>query len=388
MTLLKDLARFTGMPEETNPYKDYHLLRNPFPEYGDKVIEVCTDQDLIKDKFIYVLENFFSEAKRLRINGKHGAGKTNILRYFGRLTDEARLSKSIKNVYPIYINTPDESYFDIHGQIIDKLSELFLDDLLKTLQSDRQQIDALAKEIKPASELLMAIKTLVEDNNTLFPIYSERHEDIFIRWLKGRKLVATDRKLLTYDGTPPTDITSPSLAIRFLHGLLEVLKELRLCDGIVLLFDEFEEIFTSLARSRQSRYAQDLRHLFDTLTESVFFVIATLPEPRDLSQYPAIERRLGEPLELQPIDSLELAVEYVEDYLNRGREKYEASRNTHQKQVELDRTDELRPLTEDDVKHEYCLLKQQAEKAEFDVLPGYFLPKMRERIKQIVENNR
>ena len=388
MTLQKDLFRFAPESEKATPYEKHSLLKNPFPGYGEIVFDVCTDQDPIKDNFIDVLQNFSSETKRLRINGKTGAGKTNILNYFEQLTNEARRSGRIKNVHPIYINTPDESYFDIHGQIVDKLSELFLGDLLNALQSTPQQIDVLSKEIKPAAELLMVIKTLVGHGNTLFAIYSERHKDTFIRWLKGQKLPAADKKLLTYGGTSLMDITSPSLAIRYLHGFFAVLKSLDLCDGIVLLFDEFEEIFEGLSRSRQSRYAQDLRHFFDTLKESVFFVIATVPEPRDLSQYPAIERRLGEPLELQPIDSLELAVEYVEDYLNNGHEKYEAYRKTHQKHVELDRPNELEPLTKDDVEQEYCLLKQETEKLELDVLPGFFLPKMRERMKQIVESNR
>ena len=86
--------------------------------------------------------------------------------------------------------------------------------------------------------------------------------------------------------------------------------------------NEFEEIFEGLPRSRQSRYAQDLRHLFDTLTESVFFVVATVPNPKDLAQYPAIERRLGEGLAIQAIDSPELAINYVSDYLNNGRDKF------------------------------------------------------------------
>ena len=351
------------------------------------MFDVCTDQDPIKDKFIHVLQNFSSETKRLRINGKTGAGKTNILQYFEQLTYEARRSGRIKNVHPIYINTPGESYFDIHGQIIDKLSELFLGDLLKALQSDRQRIEALTAEIKPASELLMVIKTLVGHGDTLFAIYSERHEDTFVRWLKAQKLAAADKKLLTYTGTSLADITSPSLAIRFLHGLLAVLKALNLCDGIILLFDEFEEIFEGLSRSRQSRYAQDLRHFFDTLKESVFFVIATVPEPRDLSQYPAIERRLGDPEELQPIGSLELAIKYARDYLSNGRDRYQTYHKAHIKQDILPSPDELIPLTEEDVEKEYCLLKQEADKAELDVLPGYFLPRMRERIKQIVESH-
>ena len=388
MTLQKDLSRFAGESEEINPYEKHSLRKNPFPGYGETVSDVCTDQDLIKDKFVDVLQNFSSETKRLRINGETGAGKTNILRYLERLTDEARRSGCIKKVYPIYINTPDESYFDIHEQIVDKLSELFLGDLLKVLQSTPQKIGALSKEIKTASELLMAIKTLVGHGDTLFSIYSERHEHTFIRWLKGQKLAAADKKLLTYDATSLVDIASPSLAVRFLHGLLEVLKALNLCDGIVLLFDEFEEIFESLTRSRQSRYAQDLRHFFDTLKESVFFVIATIPEPRDLSQYPAIKRRLGVPEKLQPIVSDKMAIDYVFDYLTEGRNKYEANLKTSEKQGERSRLDRLKPLTEDDVKQEYRVLKQEVEKAKLDVLPGYFLPKMRERIKQIVEDNR
>ena len=388
MTLEKDLARFAGKPKETNPYEKHSLLRNPFPGYGEPPINVCTDQDPIKDNFIDVLQNFSSETKRLRINGETGAGKTNILKYFERLTDEARLSERIRKVYPIYINTPDESYFDIHGQIVDKLSELFLGELLKTLQSTPQKINALPKEIKPASELLTALKGIVGHSDTLFAIYSERYEDIFIRWLKGQKLTAADKKLLTYDATSLVDITSPSLAIRFLHGLLAVLKALNLCDGIVLLFDEFEEIFEGLSRSRQSRYAQDLRHFFDILKESVFFVIATIPEPKDLSQYPAIERRLGKPVELQSINSIELAIDYVRDYLNSEREKYEVYRKTRQNQIGLIRPDSLEPLTREIVEEEYCSLEKEAKKAKLNVLPGYFLPRVRERVKQIVEDNR
>ena len=314
----------------------------------------------------------------MRINGESGAGKTNILRYFERLTDEARRNKLIGNIHPIYVFAPGESYYDIHGQIIDKLSELFLGDLFEQLKSNPKRIDTLSEDIRSAAEFLVVIKALVKPNS-LFTIYGERHKDALIRWLKGKKLSAADKKLLTGE-KPISDITSLSLAIRFLSGLLAVLKELGLCDGIVLLFDEFEEIFEGLSRPRQSRYAQDLRHLFDTLKESVFFVIATVPEPKDLGQYPAIERRLGNAAALQPIDSLELAVEYVSDYLASGRDKFKERGN----QPNLS-PDDLTPLTKEDVEKEYSSLKKEVEEAELDVLPGYFLPRMKERIKQIVE---
>ena len=388
MTLEKDLSLFEAKSEELNPYENYFLRENPFPGYGETGFDVCTDQDAIKKMFVSLLQTFNSEAKRMRINGKNGAGKTNILQYFERLTDEARRSKLIKNLQPIYVCAPGEGYFDVHGQIVDKLTGLFLSDLVKTLQSDSNLINTLMTEIMPASELLMVIRCIIKPDQPAFLSQEERQKDIFIRWMKGQKLSAADKKLLTHAGMPPADIASPSLAIRFLYGWLEVLKKLDLCDGIVLLFDEFEEIFEGLSRSRQSRYAQDLRHFFDTLKESVFFVIATVPEPRDLSQYPAIERRLGDPAELQAIGSLELATDYVMDYLNSGRDKYEAYQKAHLKQDNLRRPNGLEPLKREIVEKEYCSLEKAANAAQLDVLPGYFLPKMRERIKQIVEDNR
>ncbi len=384
MTIRNDLSLFE-QALEPNPYEKYYLLENPFPGYGETDFDVCADQETTKREFVDILKEFSSEAKRLRINGKNGAGKTNILRYFEKLTNEARRSGLVKNLHPIYVQAPGESYFDIHGQIVDKLSEFFLGDMLAILKQTPKKIDTLSSEIRQASELLEAIKALVKGGNTLFTIYDERQEDAFIRWLKGQKLLVADKKLLTHDGTPSSDITSPSLAMRFLGGLLTVLKELDLCDGIVLLFDEFEEIFEGLPRSRQSRYAQDLRHFFDTLKESVFFVIATVPEPKDLGQYPAIERRLGNTVDLQPIDNPELALAYVSNYMDNGRDKYETYLK-ETKKSEKTRPQKLEPLREKDVQEVYSLLKKEVEEAELDVLPGYFLPKMRERMKQTVEN--
>lgn len=383
MTLKKDLGELFQSKPVDNPYEAYFLLENPFPGYGETGFDVCSDQGEIKEKFVTILQDFSSTAKRLRINGESGAGKTNILRYFERLTDEARQSRYIGSLHPIYISNPGESYFDIHGQIVDRLSELFLGDLLTILQSTPRKIGKLSAEIKPASEILKAIRALVEES--LFPIYSERRAEAFVRWLKGQKLLSADKNLLTHAGTPPSDITSPSLAMRFLNGLLGVLKELGLCDGIVLLFDEFEEIFEGLTRSRQAPYAQDLRHFFDMLKESVFFVIATVPEPKDLGQYPAIERRLGEPMALQPIDSLALATQYVSDYLNSGRDKYEMHPKNREKQGEPRRHHRLESLIKDIAAEEYHSLKRKADAAQLDVLPGYFLPRMRDRVKKIVE---
>ena len=385
MTRRKDLSLFGMEPKELNPYEKHFLLKNPFPGHGEGKMEfdVCTDQEKIKKAFVYILRDFSTEAKRLRINGRTGAGKTNILEYFKWLTDEARQNKYINNLYPIYyVYTRGEDYFNIHEQIVDKLTGSFLTDLIIKLKSEPGLIETLPSEIKSASELLTMIKTIVEPVQMSYSPQEERQKDAFIRWLKGQKLTSVDKNLLTDAGTQPVDINSPSLAMRFLYGWIVVLKKLNLCDGIILLFDEFEVIFEVLNRSQQSRYAQDLRHLFDMLKESIFFVIATTPEPRDLAQYPAIERRLGDPVELQSIDDPELAIDYVTDYLNSGRDKFEADK----KRPESNRPSGLEPLTREIVEEEYLSLKQEVEASGENVLPGYFLPRMRERMRQIVEN--
>lgn len=383
MALEKDLSLFEARPEELNTYEEVFLLENPFPGSGEPESDVCTDQDAIKKKFVYTLQNFSSTSKRLRINGRTGAGKTNILQYFERLTDEARLSKRIKNLHPIYVSAPGENYFNVHGQIVDKLAGSFLTDLVSKLQVNQNLINELSQTIRTASEFLKVIKAIAQPTQMSLSGSEERQKDAFLRWLKGQqRLTATDKKLLTDAGDPPVDITSSSLAMRFLYGFLEILKELNMCNGIILLFDEFEEIFEGLTRSHQARYAQDLRHFFDILNESVFFVIATTPEPKDLAQYPAIERRLGEPVELQPIDSLELATDYVTDYLNSGRDKFEADK----KRPQSNRPSGLEPLTREIVEEEYLSLKQEVEATGENVLPGYFLPRMRERMRQIVES--
>ena len=63
MTLEKDLARFAEKPKETSPYEKHSLLRNPFPGYGEPPIDVCTDQEPIKDNFIDVLQELFLRGK-------------------------------------------------------------------------------------------------------------------------------------------------------------------------------------------------------------------------------------------------------------------------------------------------------------------------------------
>ena len=382
MTLYKDLAKLKAERSKGNPYEKHYLLKNPFPKRGDTTFFVCTDQEEIKGEFISTLGNFSSEAKRIRINGTNGAGKTNILRYFELLTNEAREVGHINSIYPVYVRDPGESYFEIHRQIVENLAALFLESLLETLISKSSNLENL----ESVGEVLTGIRALLPTGAIDFFPRQERKSDVFVRWLQGAKLTAADKKELTFHGWAPSEIGSTSLAIRHLRDFLFVLEEVDLCNGIVLLFDEFEVIFQILSRARQSRYAQDLRHMLDTLQEPFFFVIATVPDPKDLSQYPAIERRMEDAFRLQPIDNLGLATDFVLEYLDRGRDEYENALKNLGSKPQGTRPLDLSPLTPEDVEAEFSSMEEEFGDSEFEVLPGYFLPRMRQRIEQIVKN--
>ena len=381
MTLERDLGKLEADSKKPNPFQRYFLLKNPFPGDGEVAFDVCADQEDLRRKFMSILQDFSSDAKRLYISGTNGAGKTNILKYFELLTNAARKRGHIKNLHPIYVESPGENVFDVHGQIVGSLAALFLDVILEK-RIDSDFIDSL----QLADEFSSGIKALFLSSTMSYLPQQERKKSILVRWLRGWKLTVADKKVLSYRGWSPTDITSVSPALSYLKDFLVVLKALDLCEGVVLLLDEFEVIFQVLPRARQSRYAQDLRNLLDTLNESVYFVIATTPHPEDLEPYPAIKRRLGTAVNLQPIDSFDLAIDFVSEYLKSGRDEYEESQKARGVETELSRPTGLEPLTEKVVKEVYHSLKEELDEAELDVLPGRFLPRIREKTKEIVEN--
>lgn len=385
MSIRRDLDLFDIHKEAENPYEKYFLRENPFPGEGETRFDVCSDQDILKKEFVSVLMNFQKETKRLRINGRTGAGKTNILKYFELLTNTARSLRHIGDLYPIYVQRPGESYFDLHEHIVHELTALFLRDLYKGIRSEDNE-----SETNASSNMLSEVMLAVTQSRAMrFALEEENKKVILVRWLKGKKLAASEKKQLLPHGPPLPDITSSAMGIRLLEEFLGLLRKHSLCEGIVLLFDEFEEIFEVLNRARQSRYAQDLRHLFDTLQESVFFVTATTPEPRDLGQYPAVSRRLGKTMELQPITDSAVATDYVKDYLITGREKYMAGARAGENPPDTPRLDkeDLAPLTQDDVDRVFSSLKAETEEGKLDVLPGYYLPRLREQTKKIVERH-
>jgi hypothetical protein len=93
---------------------------------------------------------------------------------------------------------------------------------------------------------------------------------------------------------------------------------------------------------------------------------------------------------------VEVATAYVQDYLDAGREQFfEATRKQFGPQVEQAKRQEfkalaepLMPLTRQQVAEAYQTLANEAAQAGLDVLPGYFLPRMRQLLQSIYERDR
>lgn len=380
MTLERDLDILAADSNRPNHFESHYLLKNPFPGDGDPAFDVCADQEEIRQRFTSTLGNFSTDAKRLFISGTIGAGKTNILRYFEQLTNAARQRGHIGNLHPIYVESPGENVLEVHGQIVSSLAARFLDVLLE------KRLDATVLDgLQLSEEFSSGLKALLPSGTMPYLPQQQRKNNIFVRWLRGWKLTVADKKDLSFRGWSPADISSVSMALSHLKEFLVVLRESELCEGVVLLLDEFEVIFQVLPRARQSRYAQDLRNLLDTLSDYVFFVVATTPHPEDLELYPAIKRRLGQAVNLQPIDSSDQAILFVSEYLESGRDEFEKFQKAREVETDRSRPANLEPLTMRMVEEVYCSLRE--EEGELDVLPGRFLPRIREKTNEIIESS-
>ena len=373
MTIEKDLLKLTQ--EKQNPYEQYFLLKNPFPGKREVNAKVVSNQEVAKDAFIEKLKVFGQGIEDLTIQGINGAGKTSILKYFEYYVDEARKRNYLeKKIFSIYAAITEEDYSSLHSNIVSELLGKTLFDVSNAFTIKNSQNDANKNPYKDDNTVLKNILTLASSSN-LFSKWSVNHADAFKSWLIGNKLNPAERKLLGNT----KDIPNVSIAIRYLKDYIDIAKNLGICDGIVILLDEFEYIFTDLTKAKQSRFVSDIRHLLDVMSSELILVVATTPENQDLEKYPALKRRLGNPVNLSPILNFDEAVIYAKDYLKYGKEQYFLEKEDPINENEVTN---LNPLSEDIIREVFIHLSNEGNQ---EVVPGTFLPTMKEKVKEIVE---
>ncbi len=392
-TVFKKLS--AGEDQLTNLYNDFFLLANPFPGVGQFIPGISIGQEKIKQEFARQLEELYTDrrSRRMVITGQTGAGKTNVLRDFERRILNARAPRSespgLQSLHYAFLNQPQSSYIEIHRQLISQLGALFYNDLYEAERQHKVDFSRLAADLPGLNpELVTALARMSPSRQSAqLSFFGPNLQALraLDQWLQGIKLSQPEKKLL---GGVTADVgKSSTVAIKLLGDLIRIFRHASLFKGLVILFDEFEQILATGSRTDQARYAQDLRNLFDTLTDGVLFVIATAPISSDLMQLsPALNRRLEKPLPIEPIRNSEEALQYAQVYIETGRREFE--QKTHRPpKLPKNCPKEDRPyfpLRRSSILEIFEELRKQRP----DVIPGDFLPELNLRIYQLVYEGR
>jgi Cdc6-like AAA superfamily ATPase len=325
---LESLFEDVSKEKPKNPYEDFFLLSNPFPGVGQFFPNICVDQEEVKGEFARTLREFYldEQSRRMTILGRTGAGKTNLLRFFEQRFKEWREPRqekqAITDLFTIFIDKPQGGYFEVHQQIISQLGAMFFTEFFEAVQRGKVNMTKLPTELSGTSPELIRVLTHIADPPQRSLWSEPQLLQTLGNWLQGAKLSTDEKKQL---GNVSVDVgKSSTVAIKFLSDFVKIFRRAELFKGLIIFLDEFEEIF-SLGRSStsQAQYAQDLRNMFDSLAQGVVFVIATAPLSDKLQQIsPALSRRLGEGVELEPISDEDSACEYARAYINLGRQAF------------------------------------------------------------------
>lgn len=337
-------------------YEKYGFDRNPFPGNEEEFFDFVHGQDEAKQVFMARFEQFQANrtVNTLLISADHRIGKTNFLRHYHHRL-EKRLHRTLgievgDFLLPFYTRAYEYDFFFIYQQIVENFPESVFVRLFESLEKE-----PLSDDITD-TDLTRALKQF---NNRGFGI-REHKIDLFRRWLKGgyRSLGKSDMGRL---GVRETINNSP-VGCRFLRDLLDILRERRIIDGLMMFFDEFERLAgAGLSRSQKDRYLNDIRNFISDFQKGAFFLFAITPGGLQVLQKdnPAIPPRLGTELSLRHLESEEDALGFARKYINHFR--------TSKKTKEI--------LTEDQISVAYF---KEKERFGGVVHQGNFLARLRE----------
>ena len=374
-----------------NPYEEFFLLSNPFPILG-QFYGICVDQESVKGEFTRVLRDFYrdSQSRIMTMLGSTGAGKTNLLRFLEQTLKSWREpgseKKAVTDLFTVFVEQPQGSYLEIHRQIISQLGALFFTEFFLAVRRRDINLSELPAELPGTNpELIRALVHIAQRNSGQLSLQDAPGQNSIIRepqsyrilgeWLQGVKLIAAEKRQL---GNVSAEVNkSSTVAIKFLSDLIKIFLQAGLFKGIVILIDEFEEVFSGLPATSQAQYAQDLRNLFDSHPEGVVFVVATTPIAERLQQIsPALQRRLGAGVQIEPISDEDTALKYAQAYIQWGRDRFKEKieRDVRLPEDCPDVDEPYYPLTEAKVKEVYNGLKDRY--SDENVIPGDLLPEL------------
>ncbi len=389
--ILADLFEEVSQESPENPYEKFFLLSNPFPRLG-QFYGICVNQQSVKREFTRILREFYlnPQSQIMTMLGGTGAGKTNLLKFLEQTLrswrEPSAEKKAITDLFTVFVEQPQGSYLKIHRRIISQFGAMFFTEFFSEVRQREIDLSELSARLPGTNpELIQALVHIAQRDSGQLPLQDASGQNFFLHepqsyrilgdWLQGIKLTAAEKKQL---GNVSAEVgKSSTVAIKFLSDLVKIFLHVELFKGIIIFIDEFEEVFSGLSTTSQAQYAQDLRNLFDSHPEGVVFVVATAPIAGSLQKIsPALQRRLGEGVQIDPISDEDTALEYAQAYIQWGRERFKEKMNSDVCLSENCRNEDLPyyPLTEEKVKEVYNRLKDSGQ-AE-NVIPGDLLPEL------------
>ena len=400
---LNSLFEEVSQEKPTNRFEDFCLLSNPFPM--GEFYDFCVNQEPVKEEFTRILRTFYNDSQRqiMSILGSTGAGKTTLLRFLEQTLKQWREpnseKKAITDLYTVFITQPRGSYLEIHQEIISQLSSMFFLEFFSRVRQRKINFSKLPDELLGTNTELIKTLAYIAQSHVQQSIFEYHPEQtlflpepqsyrILEKWLQGVKLTTAEKRELN---NVSTDVgKSATVAIKFLSDLIKIFRHVELFKGIIIFFDEFEEVVSGRSSIGQAQYTQDLRNLFDSHSEGIVFIIATAPISEKLQKVsPALDRRLGPGVEITPISDETTALKYAKAYIEWGRNKFLTEIGEEDMTFPNDCQAEDQPyypLTNVEIKEIYKKLKENLPSAQ--VLPGDLLPKLHHLLYQLVYEER
>lgn len=309
-------GKMSGVVVNSDLYKQYGILRNPFPPAGQPSghphLEGPAD-DEVENAIQSFIQDQHSQA--ILLEGTQGAGKTNLLAHFeSELNDLFRESEGYYIVR--YFPDPEPSFSAIVRRIVQEMGVPQLANLGKRLAAAEKPEEMI--EAARSHETRVMLHKLLEASKQPEDEYLEVCE-LAHQWLLGLRVLKNHQERLQVRFRLDT-VESLTQGLR---DLIAVGSRAKLVFGIFLLLDELEKQDYSVSKTVVLRYLSAMRALVDALPHHLFLLVGITPDAkrRYFTMLPAFAGRFQRSIVLSPLQDESQALLLADFYLSEERRR-------------------------------------------------------------------
>ena len=310
MSLRDRLSQATAPANLNRLFAKFGFEGNPFPassQTTDNPHRRSPSDDAVDQK----IESFVRDHKTqvIVIEGSQGVGKTNILNYYERELRD--VLPTLGGFYVVrYLADPESSFDSILRRLFQELGNDHLRSLGEALHANPAKADEAIEQARNY-EVRIALRKLATSDGAP-PVVEALHE-----WFMGLRLLKIHREILGVNFRIDT-VEAKTAAFR---DLVQASSTMGLLNGVFLLLDELEKQDGVLSATAVARYLSSMRAIIDALPNHLFMMLAVTPDA--LRRYslalPAFRSRLENRIELQPLLTVDDALELAHFYVNEAR---------------------------------------------------------------------